>query len=205
MLKTFNRILLLAMALFVLLPLPSYAESVNQLFHDSNDPINGNPKGKITIVEFFDYQCSHCVGMGPVISDIIKANPDVRVVYKEFPIRGPMSELAAKAALAANKQGKYMMLSHRLLNSSAPLTKDYIFTKAGEVGLNTNQLKTDMQSTNIAKQIKLTYQLAQQLQVTGTPAFFIGPTNATSMSRVKFVLGEMNTNQLQDAINSFKK
>ena len=98
------------------------------LFNQSNDPIAGNPNGKITVVEFFDYQCPHCTTMAPVMADVIKANPDVRVVYKEFPIRGPMSEMASRAALAANKQGKYMVLSHALLTSTQPLSEEVIFS-----------------------------------------------------------------------------
>jgi protein-disulfide isomerase len=83
------------------------AAYADPLFHQENDPIGGNPNGKVTIVEFFDYQCPHCVDMAPIIDSIVKANPDVRVVYKEFPVRGPLSKLAASAALAANQQGKY--------------------------------------------------------------------------------------------------
>jgi protein-disulfide isomerase len=82
------------------------------LLYRAGDPIAGNPKGKVTLVEFFDYQCGHCIDMAPVIGEIIKANPNVRVIFKEFPIRGPVSDYAARAALAANKQGKYYQFSH---------------------------------------------------------------------------------------------
>lgn len=60
------------------------------LFHADNDPVGGNVNGKVTVVEFFDYQCPHCVAMSPILDKVIKNNADVRVIYKELPIRGPM-------------------------------------------------------------------------------------------------------------------
>ena len=70
---------------------PQFASA---LFKQDNDPTAGNPKGIVTIVEFFDYQCPHCVDMAPVTEAIIKANSNVRYVFKEFPIRGPVSDFA---------------------------------------------------------------------------------------------------------------
>ncbi len=71
---------------------PQYVQS---LFRNAKDPIAGNPNGTVTIVEFFDYQCSHCVDMAPVLMEAIKTAPNLRIVFKEFPIRGPMSEFAS--------------------------------------------------------------------------------------------------------------
>src|SRR5689334_12549783 len=99
-----KKLLSVSLGLLCLFSFAVKAESVNALFHQNSDPVAGNPKGKVTVVEFFDYQCSHCMTMAPVIEAIIKNNPNVRVVFKDFPIRGPVSEFAAKAALAANKQ-----------------------------------------------------------------------------------------------------
>lgn len=181
------------------------AEPVNALFHQANDPVAGNPKGKITVVEFFDYQCSHCINMAPVIAAIIKANPDVRVIFKEFPIRGPVSEFAARAALAANEQGKYYSFSHALLASSQPLTEETILDIAKSSGLDVNKLKKDMNSSRISSQLKKNAKLAMDLKLPGTPAFFIGKTYGKSNNDIQYVPGEMSQNELQDVINKVSK
>lgn len=169
------------------------------LFHQSNDPIAGNVNGKVTIVEFFDYQCPHCIDMAPVIAAIIKANPDVRVVFKEFPIRGPMSEFAARAALAANLQGKYMQFSHALLTANQPLTQELVYDIAQKQGLDVEKLKKDMTNKDIDNQLKETNKLAQNLKLFGTPAFFIGKTNDNV--KIDYVPGQMDQKQLQNSID----
>lgn len=176
-----------------------------RLFRQSDDPIGGNANGKFTIVEFFDYQCPHCVDMAPVLADIIKANPDVRVVFKEFPIRGPMSELAARAALAANKQGKYVEFNHALFMNNKPLSQDVILEVAKTAGLDVDKLKKDMNDSAIDTQLKNNVALAQELKLFGTPAFFIGKTDATTSSDIKYVPGQMNQTQLQTTINDLNK
>lgn len=179
----------------------AYADSTDSLLRQANDPVAGNPKGNVTVVEFFDYQCSHCVNMAPVMEAIIKANPNVRVVFKEYPIRGPQSNLASRAALAANKQSKYYTLNHALMTTNQALNENNILEIAKEAGLNTAKLKKDMNSDAVKKQIEANYALASELNITGTPAFFIGKTSAKKTYDVNFVLGEMSQTELQDAIN----
>jgi protein-disulfide isomerase len=178
---------------------------ISSLFHDANDPVAGNPNGKITVTEFFDYQCPHCVDMAPVMGAIIKSNPNVRIVFKDFPIRGPMSDLAARAAIAANKQGKYYELSHALLTSNKPLSPDVIYQLAKDNGLDVDKLKKDMNDNSVNIQIKNNMKLAQDLKLLGTPAFFIGKTDATASDNINYVPGQMNQQQLQDAINQAGK
>lgn len=181
----------------------SYA---NALFHNSKDPVMGNPNGAVTVVEFFDYQCPHCIDMVPVLDTIVKTNPNVRVVLKEFPIRGPMSELAARAALAANKQGKYDALSHALLNARQPLTEDFIYQTAAKNGINVDQLKKDMADKTIENAIKDNVKLAQDLKLFGTPAIFIAKTDVeNNKGSVNYVPGQMDTKQLQKAIDQAGK
>lgn len=171
-----------------------------QLFHQTNDPLAGKTDGKITIVEFFDYQCPHCVDMAPILDAIIKANPEVRVVFKEWPIRGATSEFASRAAIAANKQGKYMEFNHAVLTAPQPLTQDSILAIAQKIGLNVEQLKTDMKDANIDNQLKANMKLAQDLKLLGTPALFIGQTNE-KQATIAYVPGEMTQVQLQEAID----
>lgn len=175
----------------------------NALFHQANDPVAGNPNGKVTIVEFFDYQCPHCVDMAPTMEAIMKANPDVRIVYKDFPIRGPVSDFAARAALAANKQGKYYELSHAILTTTPPLTQDAVIQAAQKVGINVDQMKKDMNDSTIDKTLKNNIKLAQDLKLLGTPAFFIGKTDAKG--NIAYIPGQLNQAQLQDAIANASK
>lgn len=179
-----------------------YAQSINDLLRQPNDPVVGNPKGNVTIVEFFDYQCSYCARMEPIIEAIVRANPNVRVVYKEYPIRGPMSELGSRAALAANKQHKYYPFSHALLmRGPQPLTKDLIFKIAKRVGLDIDQLKKDLNDQNIKKQLKSNFIVAQQFGLTGTPSFLISKTSAQDSYKLNYLVGATNQSQLQYAVN----
>lgn len=196
---------LVAIFLLTLFALPVYAASAGALLHSGGDPVGGNPSGSVTVVEFFDYQCSHCISMSSVMNDITRSNSNVRVVYKEFPIRGAMSELAARAALAANRQGRYSAFSHALLNEGGLLTEESIYRIAADQGLNVDRLKKDMNSSSIKQTIANNYRLGKDLHLTGTPAFYIGPTNARSVDQLTFVLGEMSQSQLQQAIDNARK
>lgn len=175
------------------------------LFHQANDPVIGNLKGKVTLVEFFDYQCPHCVEMDPVIDGLIKANPELRIVMKDFPIRGPVSLLAAKAAIAANLQGKYLPFHQGLMKQAEGLTEDKIYTIAKDLGLNVDKLKADMNSAAVDVQIKDTYKLAQALQLMGTPVFFLAKTDlpkGASSSAIQFIGGQVDQKTLQADIDT---
>lgn len=171
------------------------------LFHQANDPISGNPNGKITVVEFFDYQCPHCIDMVPVIEAALKTNPSIRVVYKEFPVRGPLSNFAARAALAANKQGKYLEFSHALLSAKQPFTQEMIFQIAKDKGLDVDKLKKDINDKNIDDQIKANMKLAQDLKLFGTPAIFVGKTDASNKNTIDYFPGKTTQGQLQGMID----
>jgi len=194
------RIVLSVLAFGLLASFAVHAQSVNALFHNGLDPVAGNPKGKITVVEFFDYDCGHCISMAPVMDSILKTNSNVRIIFKDLPIRGPMSEFAARAAVAAQLQHKYYVFNHALLVARRPLSPQSVMQIAEQVGLNTEQLKRDMNSKAVRTQINSNLALANQLGVNGTPAFFIGKTNASDSEQVKMILGEMSKGELQDAI-----
>jgi protein-disulfide isomerase len=176
----------------------------DRLFHQTTDPVAGNPKGTVTLVEFSDYQCGHCITMSAVVDALIKKNPNLRVVMKEFPIRGPISEVAAKAAIAAQKQGKYYDLRVALMDSkNGTLTEDNIYTIAKSVGLDVEKLKTDMKSADVQQQIKNNHKLAQDLKLMFTPVFFIAKSDINSKSSpdsVVFIPGGVDIEQLNQAI-----
>lgn len=175
-----------------------------QLFRSKGDPVGGNPNGSVTLVEFFDYQCPHCVDMLPVINEAIKANPNLRVVFKEFPIRGPLSGFASRAALAANLQGKYMEFHDALMATKQPYTEASIMEAAQKAGLNVDKLKTDMESSAIKSQLDANSELAQKLKLLGTPAFFIGKTDATASGNIQYIPGVISAAKLSEVVKKFE-
>ncbi len=183
-------------------------KNASVLFGQGGDPLAGNPNGKVTLVEFFDYQCSHCIDLFPSLQALIKANPNLRVVYKEFPIRGPLSLYIAKASLAADKQGKFEVFHEALMNNAKDLNQDKVMELAKSAGLDVQKLKKDMDSPAIDQEIKSTYKLAQDLQLFGTPAMFIAKTETAknpSAGAIDFIPGQADQQTLQSAIDQAGK
>lgn len=133
----------------------------------------GNPKGDITVVEFFDYNCGWCKRVVDDLTKLTKADPKLRVVLKEYPIfGGPPSVAAAKAALASIRQGKYWEF-HAALMRERQVTEQTVFTVAQRVGLDLNRLKTDMADKRIESTIQQNIEIGQGLGIEGTPGFLI--------------------------------
>jgi protein-disulfide isomerase len=177
----------------------------NALLHSKYSPSVNN--GKMTVVEFFDYQCSVCHMMFPVVEKLIKQHPNVRVVYKEFPIFGPASVFAAKASIAAHMQGeKAFRQFHNALFKSGlmegKLKNGDVLRIAKEAGLDMDRLKADMNSKAVESEVKQTYALTQALKLGGTPAFVVMPTNAKQLdaSKVTFIPGGTQYKTLEKAI-----
>jgi len=137
-------------------------------------PIAGNPKGDVTLIEFFDYQCGYCKRAFPGVMKVINADKNIKYVLKEFAILGPNSEIAARAALAAKMQGKYMEFHTEMMTVRGRLTENKIIKTAASLGLDTDKLKADMKSDAVNQEINSTREIARALNITGTPAFIIG-------------------------------
>lgn len=150
------------------------ADNRAELLDDAAAPIAGNPKGDVTVVEFFDYNCPYCKQVLPAIQDAVKADPKVKVIFKELPILSPSSITAAKAALAAHQQKKYAPMHEALMKNKGRLEDADIFRIAGEVGLDVARLKKDMESKAVATALERNTKLARALGLTGTPAFVVG-------------------------------
>lgn len=148
----------------------------DELFASKTSPAGGNLKGDVTMVEFFDYQCGYCKHTQPEMDAAIKKDGKVRIVYKEFPILGPASVIAAKAALAANMQGKYDTVHAALMAATGKLDKDRILSIAKDAGADTDRLAKDMESPAVQKEIDANLALADALNIHGTPGFVIGNT-----------------------------
>ena len=153
------------------------AANASELYAHAGDFSIGPADAKVTVVEFFDYRCGYCKRS----VDWVRALPEeydgqVRVVFKELPIFGGISETAALAALAAGKQGKYLELHVALMNlkSNDDLTEENIDALAAGVGINVAKMRADMKSPAIEKQLAEMKALGEALAVGGTPGFFIG-------------------------------
>ena len=150
------------------------AERSEEILNDPAAPVGGNPAGGVTLVEFFDYNCPYCRRVAPTMVELERADPDLRLVYKEFPILGPGSQFAARAALASKKQGKYVPFHNALMQATEQVSEDSVMEVARTVGLDTEQLTADMQDSAIQEAIARNLQLAEALGITGTPSFIIG-------------------------------
>jgi protein-disulfide isomerase len=146
----------------------------DEIFNDPSAPVGGNPAGDVTVVEFFDYNCPYCRRVAPTLAEVEEADSNLRIVYKEFPILGPGSQFAARAALAAQKQGTYNTFHTALMRAQEQLDEDQVMNIARAVGLDAERLRQDMQDAAIEEAIARNLQLAEALGITGTPSFVIG-------------------------------
>lgn len=153
-------------------------KQAKNIYKDPNSPVAGNPKGDVTVIEFFDYACGYCKKVQSTVTKLLKEDKNVRFVFKELPIFGPASISVSKAALAAARQGqdKYFDFHMALMGSEQRLTEKRTMAIAKKVGLDVKKLKKDMQDPKIASIIEDNQKLAADLSIQGTPAFIIGKT-----------------------------
>ncbi|MCR0983582.1 DsbA family protein [Roseomonas populi] len=169
------------------------AASRDALFNDARDPIKGNPRGDVTIVEFFDPRCGYCKALHPNMQALLQRDRNVRVVMKDLPILGPNSVVASRALLAAQKQGKYEPLYDALLKLRTEPTEQVIQAEAQRAGLDWARLRRDMDDPAIMQRIQANMALAQRLQLEGTPALVIGDTlvpGAVELSELERLVAE---------------
>jgi len=150
--------------------------SHGELVNDPDAPIMGNPKGSVTVVEFFDYRCGFCKRVFPSIVQVLKEDTDIRYVFKEFPILGPESVMASKASLAIwrTHKDKYAAFHGALMSASGGIPEAKIMSIAASLGIDEKQLKAAMADPAIDAILERNYRLAQNLNINGTPAFVIG-------------------------------
>jgi protein-disulfide isomerase len=172
------------------------ADRKDEIFNDPNSPVLGNPKGDVTIVEFFDYRCPYCKGMTDMLFDAVKADGKVRLVMKELPVLGPESVTAARAALAARNQKKYEEFHKALMRMKGQLTDQTLMKTAAEVGLNVERLKKDMEEDQIDTDLTNNVHLAHALNIQGTPGFIVGD---------QLVPGAMSPQSLKQLIDQARK
>jgi protein-disulfide isomerase len=167
----------------------------DDLFHSAASPVAGNPEGDITLVEFFDYRCGYCRRVVGAVRALVDQDEGLRVVFKEFPILGEDSVRAARAALAAERQGLYMPM-HFALMAADDLSMNGIMAAAASVGLDTTRLAADMESPEVQAEIAANYALARDLGIEGTPAFVVDDQlipGAVSQEHLAAVIDEART------------
>jgi protein-disulfide isomerase len=145
-----------------------------QLERDPRDFV-ANPNGRVTVVEFFDYRCGYCKLAAPEVVKLIDQNPDVRFVFKEFPIFGEVSDTAAKVALTREAKAKGVQLYQALMSEKA-LDDAALDRHLAELGIDPAAARKDAQHPLIERQILDSHALAESLKIEGTPAFIIGDT-----------------------------
>lgn len=150
------------------------AAAKQELINDPAAPVLGNPQGDVTVVEFFDYKCPYCKRVADDLNRLIVDDPKVRVVFKEFPILGPDSQIAALGGLAANRQGKYGAYHQAAMEHRGPFSQDVVMNIAKDIGLDMGRFKADLADDSLAEAIKKNQALAEKLSIDGTPAFIIG-------------------------------
>jgi protein-disulfide isomerase len=162
-----------------------------ELLADPKSPVLGNARGDVTVVEFFDYRCPYCRQAEPLLQKLINDDPNVRIVQKQLPILGPTSVIAARAALAADKQNKHLSIHNALMSQKASLDEADILHIAEGLGLDVLRLKTDMASPAVNAEITANIRVAKQLGLTGTPAFIVGSElipGATDLATLKSLI-----------------
>ena len=165
----------------------------DEVFRDPDSPVGGNPDGDVTLVEFFDYNCPYCRRVVPVMNEAEAEDADLRIVYKEFPILGPNSLFAAKAALAAHRQGRYLAFHKALMEANAVADQSRVLEVAAEVGLDIDRLRVDMEDPAIRAVIDRNFELARALRINGTPGFVVGE---------QILRGATDVNTLQSLIRT---
>ncbi|OFW90397.1 MAG: hypothetical protein A3B66_10020 [Alphaproteobacteria bacterium RIFCSPHIGHO2_02_FULL_46_13] len=137
-------------------------------------PQIGNPKGDITVVEFFDYNCGYCKHALKAVQELTEKDKNVKVLFMEYPILSPASSLASKWAVAANMQGKYWAFHQATLESTAPKDDENLAKIAQSVGMDVEKAKKDAAGKEVEDYMASVKAFGEKLNVTGTPAFIVG-------------------------------
>lgn len=148
----------------------------DELLNDAASPVGGNPQGNVTVVEFFDYRCAYCKRMMAPVLELLRSDKNVRFVFKEFPILGPESLAASRAALAAWRldRSRYVALHTALMDNRGNLSSVRILEIAAGVGFDKTKLEQAMADPTIDEALRRNFALAESLKISGTPAFVIG-------------------------------
>jgi protein-disulfide isomerase len=146
------------------------------VLRDPEIPSAGNPQGDVTIVEYFDYNCPYCRKLEPELRQVVQDDGKVKLVYKDWPVLGPVSIVAARLALATKYQDKYVAAHDALMGSASRLTEPRIRELLAEAGIDVDRAAKDLQSNAkaIDAVLKRNHDQATAFGFRGTPSFIIG-------------------------------
>lgn len=152
------------------------AENHDSIFNDPNDAVYGNPKGDVTVVEFYDYNCGYCKRAMPDMKALLEQDPNIRFVLKEFPILGPDSMRTHLVAQAFKKlmPEKYMEFHDALMSEPKSANEESSLKLAKSLGADETKLRELMKSKEVVTSFQNAYNIAQQLNISGTPSYIIG-------------------------------
>ena len=172
-------------------------ENAQELFNGRNQVTLGNPKGDVTFVEFFDYNCGYCKRAMADMLTLMKSDPNLKVVLKEYPVLGPGSAEAARVAVAVHMQDptgkKYLEFHQKLLGGRGQADGARAMAVAKEIGMDMGRLQKDLKSPEVEAQLQRDYKLGLSLGLNGTPSYVIGEN---------VVVGAVGIEALQEKINT---
>jgi protein-disulfide isomerase len=172
-------------------------DNAEALFNSSRHVVIGNPKGDVTFVEFFDYNCGYCKRALDDMMALMKADPNLKVVLKEFPVLGPGSQDAARVGAAVRMQDKsgkkYLEFHQKLLTGRGQVDKARALAAAKEVGLDVARIERDIGGDEVRASLEESFRLAEKLGLNGTPSYVIGS---------EVVVGAVGLASLKEKVNT---
>ncbi len=175
------------------------AEHGDALYRSKFQAVVGDPNGKIVLVEFFDYNCGYCKRALEDLANLMKQEPSLRVVLKDFPVLGPNSVEAAQVASAARMQlpgQKFWQFHQKLLLSHGPVGKAQALSVAKDLGLDMDRLDKDMKDPSIRAGLEEIMKIGDTLNLTGTPSYVLGD---------EVIVGAVGYDQLKAKVDSIGK
>jgi protein-disulfide isomerase len=175
------------------------AHAGKEIFNSDFQAVIGNPNGKVTLVEFFDYNCGYCKKAMDDLAKLMKGNPELRVVLKDFPVLGANSVEAAQVASAARKQAsgaKYWEFHQKLMSTKGQIGRDAALAAAKEVGLDVARLQKDAADPEIRDKLAGVLKLGDGLSINGTPSYVLGD---------EVVVGAVGYDELKKRIDALGK
>lgn len=167
------------------------------IFKSPRGVVVGNKDGDVSMVEFFDYNCGYCKRAMTDMLQLVKADPKLRVVLKEFPVLGPQSMEAAQVAIAVRMQDqtgkKYLDFHQKLLSGSGQANKARAIAAAKDVGLDITRIEKDMVSPEVRATLEENFKIAEAMGMNGTPSYVVGK---------EVVVGAVGHDVLKEKINT---
>jgi protein-disulfide isomerase len=151
----------------------------------------GNPKGDVTLVVFFDFACPYCKQGSADVAKLIASDPNLRVVFRDFPVLSPASDEAAMAALSAAQQGKYLKFHDAMFAAPGKVSHERTVAVVRSAGLDEMKTAKDLNSAALKAEIRKNLDLGRALGLTGTPSYIVGN---------QILAGAVGYDELKDAV-----